>query len=137
MTHDTTRGPYHAAIPDNLRAADELLQDYGLWAAAASDDDPPIGLRLGGAERLYRAPANDDDARRTPDPMLMSDAAALAVQRALARVPTNERQVLAALYVPQRSPPHVQLPRALVPPSLSRTRHLAGLRMFWNQYRTR
>ena len=62
--------------------------------------------------------------------MLMVDA--LAVQRALAKVPEVERVVLAVLYIPNRLPAVVRLAKMRVPPLLSRERHIRGLRMFYN-----
>lgn len=117
-----------ASIPVGLLAADDLLTRYGRWAITRGGR-----RRCGSAESAYRAPPNDED--RQPRELVMDMLDALAVQRALARVPDMQRVVLAVLYVPQRMPPAVQLRLLRIPPRLSRDRHLSGLRMFWSLYR--
>ena len=116
-----------ADIPPSLKRADEVLSLYGRWAMSRAKSQC-----CGSAEGRYRAPANDDD--RQPRELIMPVVDALAAQRALARVPEQERKVLAILYVPNRLPAEAQLRIAMVPPRLSQERHLAGLRMFNNIY---
>jgi hypothetical protein len=117
-----------ADIPFSLREADELLAKYGRWAK-----DRRRLHRCGSAEGRYVAPPNDDD--RQPSEVIMSMPDAMACQRALARVPQQERIVLAVLYIPKRIPAEIQLRRLGIPPRLSRERHLLGLRMWWNKLR--
>ena len=117
-----------ADIPVSLREADELLAKYGRWAK-----DRQRLQRCGSAEGRYLAPPNDDD--RQPAEMVMSLSDAMACQRALAGVPQQERIVLAVLYIPRRMPAEIQMRRLRIPPRLSRERHLAGLRMWWNRLR--
>lgn len=117
-----------ADIPGNLAEADELLTRYGRWAMTRAGRE-----RCGSAESMYRPPQNDDDRQPKADRLDMLDA--LNVQRALARVPDQQRVVLSVLYVPRRLPAEAQLRLLRIPPRLSRDRHLTGLRMFWNIYR--
>lgn len=120
---------FTADIPPDLAWADDLLTRYGRWATRRSRG---IGT-CGSAEGNYRAPAReDDDARRTPAPVGLTAAEAVAVNRSFQQVPDRERIVLRVLYVPQRQPVHVQLELLRIPPSLCRARHAAGLRMFAN-----
>ena len=116
---------FAADIPPNLREADELLTRYGRWAC-----DRPKRRRCGSAEGRYRSPANDED--RQPQEVLQPDYEALQCQRALARVPDQERVVLTVLYVPQKLPVDLQLRLLRIPPRLCRERHLRGLQMFDN-----
>jgi hypothetical protein len=115
-------------IPKSLLEADDILTRYGRWAITRGGR-----RRCGSAEAAYRPPQNDDD--RQPRELVMDMLDALAVQRALARVPDLQRVVLAILYVPRRVPAAVQLRLLHIPPRLSRDRHLTGLRMFWSLYR--
>lgn len=117
-----------ADLPLELWQADELLSRYGRWAMHRHKKQ-----RCVSAEGMFRAPPNDDD--RQPREVMLRDFDALAVQRALARVPDRERIVLAVLYVPQRLPPQAQFRILRIPPKLARDRHLVGLRMFNNLYR--
>ena len=119
-------------IQPGLKWADDLLTRYGRWATSRSR-----GARTcGSAEGSYRAPAvGDDDARRAPAPVALSAADAVAVQRALLRVPHRERTVLHVLYVPQRLSVAAQLRMLAITPRDCRARHAAGLRMFGNTYR--
>ena len=117
-----------ADIPADLADADEALTRYGRWAAGRGSRN-----RCGSAEREYRPSGVEArERRRAPLPLQMPAAEAMACQRALARVPDQERVVLALLYVPRRQPPEQQLRLLRIPPVLSRDRHLRGLRMFWN-----
>ena len=78
--------------------ADDLLTRYGRWATSRSR-----GARTWQCRGPLFAPAvGDDDARRAPAPVALAAADAVAVQRALLRVPHRERTVLHVLYVPQR-----------------------------------
>lgn len=117
-----------ALIPAGLREADELLTRYGRWAMRRHSK-----RRCASAEGMYRIPPNDDD--RQPREVLLPLLDALAVQRALYRVPDLQRVVLAILYVPQRRPPQALLRIMRIPPRLSCDRHITGLRCFWNLYR--
>jgi hypothetical protein len=117
-----------ADIPPDLADADETLTRYGRWAMNRHHKQ-----HCGSAEGRYRTPPNDDD--RQPREVLMSTPQALAVQRALARVPDRERVVLAVLYVPRRIPIEAQLRILHIPPRLCRERHLLGLRVFRNMHR--
>lgn len=117
-----------APIPDALRDADELLTRYGRWAMLRHGR-----RRCGSAEGRYAIPPNDDD--RTPREVIMPMLDALAVQRALSRVPDLQRIVLSVLYIPHRIPSHRQLQMLRIPPRLSRDRHITGLRMFANLHR--
>jgi len=119
---------FHGDIPRGLRAADELLKLYGRWAIGGHHR-----RRCGSLEGRYNAPPNEDD--RHPQEEQMAPLDAMAVQRALARVPDLERIVLAILYVPNRLPPAAQLRILRIPAKLCRIRQLAGLRMFDNLYR--
>lgn len=117
-----------ADIPASLAWADELLTLFGRWARARE-----IRRRCGSAEGQYRAPPNDDD--RKPKELQMSTDDAMAVQRALSRVPDRERIVLEVLYVPRQWTALQQFRFMKIPPRLSRERHLSGLRMFSNIHR--
>lgn len=120
-----------ADIPADLVRADEVLTQYGRWAAGR-----PTRHRCGSAERDYRPEAwQAVEARRTPKGLGLSLHEALTAQRALASVPDRERAVLVVLYVPRRMPPEVQLRLLRIPAKLSRERHLLGLRMFDNLFR--
>ena len=113
-------------IPESLKEADELLRFYGRWAMTRRRIET-----CGSAEGNYRSPPRDED-RRAPREVLMTTDDAMAVQRALARVPDTNRLVLAILYIPKRQPVEAQLRMARIPPRLSRERHIDGLRMFGN-----
>ena len=117
-----------AEIPLNLQEADERLHRYGRWAM-----DRQLRRSCGSAEGRYRSFQDDED--RAPREMLQHIDEALVCQRALARVPEQERKVLTILYVPQRLPIEAQLRLALIPPRLCQERHLRGLRMFDNLYK--
>lgn len=116
-----------APIPPELRAADELLTQYGRWARMGRG-----GARgCGSAERHYRAPAGEVlEARREAVDVGMSTPDAIKCQKALARIPEPERIVLQVLYVPQRCPAHVQFRILRIHPTDSQARHLRGLTMF-------
>ena len=117
-----------AEIPSDLHNADERLTRYGRWAM-----DRQLRRSCGSAEGRYRSFQDDED--RAPREMLQHIDEALVCQRALARVPEQERKVLTILYVPQRLPIEAQLRLALIPPRLCQERHLRGLRMFDNLYK--
>ena len=126
MNEPRRRIDLYAPIPPSLRSADEHLHRYGRWAK-----DRNRLHRCGSAERAYRAPPDDLD--REPRAIIMHIDIAMACQRALARVPVQERIVLGILYVPRRLPVEVQLRLLRIPPALCRERHLLGLRMFDNR----
>jgi len=121
------RPPIYADIPSDLWGTDNLLHRYGRWAL-----DRRGPQTCGSAEGKYRPERGQIEERREPREVLMPTDAALAVQRALQRVPERERIVLQYLYVPQRWPAHVMLAKARIPARMSQERHLAGLRMFHN-----
>lgn len=106
----------YADIPSELAATDALLTQYGRWATSASGR----AGRCGSAERMYRG--RNREASRIPLQPVPRTVDMLRVQRALARVPELERNVLIGLYVPGR----FRLLRGL-PAFLMRGRHLAGL----------
>lgn len=121
----------YADLPRELHDADEVLQLYGQWAM-----DRGQKRRCGSAEGNYRAGGEGvREARRDPAIKTLSTEDALRCQRALASVADVERVVLTILYVPQRLPPQAQLRLLRIPPQLSRVRHVAGLRVFWNWYK--
>ncbi len=115
-------------LPVDLREADERLTRYGRWAM-----DRLRRHTCGSAEGRYRSFQDDED--RAPREVLQHIDEALACQRALAKVPEQERKVLTILYVPQRLPIEAQLRMAHIPPRLCQERHLRGLRMFENLYK--
>jgi hypothetical protein len=117
-----------ALIPLNLQEADERLTRYGRWAKERLRRQ-----RCGSAEGQYRSFQDDED--RAPREMLQHIDEALACQRALAKVPEQERKVLTILYVAHRLPIEAQLRLARIPPRLCQERHLRGLRMFENIFR--
>ncbi len=117
-----------ALIPPNLQEADERLTRYGRWAKERLRRQ-----RCGSAEGHYRSFQDDED--RAPREMLQHIDEALACQRALAKVPEQERKVLTILYVAHRLPIEAQLRLARIPPRLCQERHLRGLRMFENIFR--
>ncbi len=116
-------------LPVGLRDADERLTRYGHWAK-----DRAKRHCCGSAEGRYRS--NQDDLDRQPAEVPLHIDEALACQRALARVPELERRVLVILYIPQRAPVEVQLRLAHIPPRLCQERHLRGLRMFDNIFKS-
>jgi hypothetical protein len=121
----------YAELPCDLEDADEVLQLYGQWAMDRGEK-----RRCGSAEGNYRAGGEGArEARREPVIKKLSTEDALRCQSALRSVADAERIVLTILYVPQRLPAEAQLRLMRVPPQLSRVRHLAGLRTFWNWYR--
>ena len=84
---------------------------------------------------MYRAPANDDDARRVGSEQLLPALEAVKVQRSLVAVPDLQRVVLHVLYVPQRLPVEAQLRILRIAPAVCRERHAAGLRAFAHTHR--
>lgn len=121
----------YADLPPELFDADDVMQLYGQWAMDRGEK-----RRCGSAEGNYRAGGEGArEARREPVIRKLSTEDALRCQRALASVADTERVVLTILYVPQRLPAEAQLRLLRIPPQLSRVRHLAGLRTFWNWYR--
>lgn len=121
----------YADLPPELYDADDVLQLYGQWAMDRGERS-----RCGSAEGNYRAGGEGArEARREPVIRKLSTEDALRCQSALRSVADTERIVLTVLYVPQRLPAEAQLRLLRIPPQLSRVRHLAGLRTFWNWYR--
>ena len=116
-------------LPLDLKDADERLTRYGRWAM-----DRQRRRSCGSAEGRYRSFQDDED--RAPREMLQHIDEALACQRALARVPELERRVLGILYVPTKLSVEVQLRLAFIPPRLCQERHLRGLRMFDNIFKS-
>lgn len=138
-TPDEPQGPLEniaADVPENLLPADDLLTRYGRWAVARGRNRPATLDRMfiREADRKESLEAYMRRREAPPDPLLPMQQA-LSVQRALARVPEKERVVLAVLYVPRKISAIRQFEILLIPPRLSRERHLAGLRMFDNIYR--
>lgn len=120
----------YADLPPELFDADDVMQLYGQWAMDRGEK-----RRCGSAEGNYRAGGEGArEARREPVIRKLTTEDALRCQRALASVADAERVVLTILYVPQRLPSEAQLRLLRIPPQLSRVRHLAGLRVFWNWY---
>ena len=121
---------FAAEIPESLSWADALLTQYGRWCTTGKG-----ARRCGSAEGHYRAPAGEDDARRTGVDPLPSSVDAMRTHRALVRVADLERVVLHVLYVPQRLPVPVLVRRLGLSASTVRQRHQDGLRMFANLHR--
>lgn len=116
-------------LPVDLREADERLTRYGRWAM-----DRQRRRTCGSAEGRYRSAQDDQD--RQPPEVLQHIDEALACQRALARVPEQERRILAIIYIPSRQSVEVQLRLAHIPARLCQERHLRGLRMFDNIFKS-
>ncbi|MFZ1181656.1 MAG: hypothetical protein WAN92_09200 [Herbaspirillum sp.] len=114
-------------IPQDLKDADELLDKFGRWA-----QDRHRKQTCASAERLYKRPDNWGDEGK-PEP-LMPDFRAMDVHRALLRVPLRYRRILFAHYIPQRLPPEAQRRRMGIPGRVWDVDHVAGLRMFWNNW---
>ena len=106
----------YADIPDALAATDSLLAQYGRWAVNTSGG----AGRCGSAERAYRG--RNRESSRVPLQPAPRTADMLRVQRALAKVPELERDVLVGLYIPGRG---YKLRR--IPAFILRGRHIAGL----------
>lgn len=121
----TVKQKITAEIPETLLYADELLKQYGRWAR-----DRQRVNQCGSAEGRYKSPQDDED--RVPKEVLQHIDEVLMCQRALSRVPEQERHVLNILYIPKRMPVEMQLRISRITPRICRERHLAGLRMFNN-----
>ena len=115
-------------IPADLREADELLDRFGRWA-----QDRYRKQRCASAEGQYRSPDFWHDGE-LPEP-LIADFRAMDVNRALNRVPLQYRRVLHSHYIPQRPPIDAQRRAMMIPIRLWDETHIAGLRMFWNNWR--
>ncbi len=124
----TMKTNFTAELPLGLVEADERLTRYGRWAMARQRRNS-----CGSAEGRYRSFQDDED--RAPREMLQHIDEALACQRALAKVPEQERKVLQILYVPGRLSIEAQLRLAHIPPRLCQERQLRGLRMFDNIFK--
>lgn len=120
---------FTANIPESLVEANDRLERYGRWAM-----DRNRRQRCGSAEGRYRSTQDDQD--RAPSEVLMHIDEALACQRALARVPELERKVLGIIFIPQRMSVEMQLRLAHIPARLCQERHLRGLRMFDNIFKS-
>lgn len=114
-------------IPQDLKEADELLDKFGRWA-----QDRYRRQTCASAERLYKRPNNWGDDEIEP---FVPDFRAMDVHRALLLVPLRYRRILFAHYIPQRLPPEAQRRRMGVPGRVWDADHIAGLRMFWNNWR--
>lgn len=122
-----------AAVPAELRDADQLLMRYGRWATMAGRGGAPHTM-----DRMYIREADRKESleayqrRRAhlPSEPLLRQHEALHVQRVLVGVPFQERIVLHLLYLPDRRPIAVRLRKLNLRPRQCRERHLAGLRMF-------
>ena len=121
------RDQLYAELPQELQEADHLLKQYGRWAM---DRFKP--QRCGSAEGNYKTPPSEED--RNPRECVMLPGDVVMVNRALQAVPELERKVLMWLYVPSREPLQVKMRKAATPPKLMQERHLAGVRMFWNNW---
>jgi hypothetical protein len=115
-------------IPQDLSEADELLDKFGRWAQYRYKKQ-----RCASAEGLYKSPNHWDG--EEPMQPLMADFRAMDVQRALLLVTLRYRRILYAHYIPQRLPPEAQRRRMGIPGRVWDTDHVAGLRMFWNNWR--
>ena len=124
---------FAADIPPELARADDLLTQYGRWATSygARKGAPTLDrMFIREADRKESLEAYNRRRAHVPGLPLMPTPDALNVQRALARVPDQERVVLSVLYIPRRQPVHAQVAALRLTPSLCRIRHLSGLRMF-------
>lgn len=132
VRHARKLDPIAAEIPEDLKDADERLRLYGRWAM-----DRWSPKRCGSAEKDYQPTRGEAfQARREPRELLMPSDEALLCQRALSKVPEQQRTVLAMLYIPCRWPAQALLRKAGIPPRESRERHLYGLRMFDDIHRS-
>lgn len=122
------REQIYADLPQELRQAEELLKAYGRWA---KDRHKPH--TCGSAEGRYK-PEEEEEKPAPKDEGIPKPDEVVKISRALLAVPELERQVLMALYVPRREPVMAWLRRHKIPPRVSRERHAAGVRMFWNVY---
>lgn len=124
---------FSADIPPELARTDELLTQYGRWATShgARKGAPTLDrMFIREADRKESLEAYQRRRAHVPGEALMPTPDAMNVQRALAKVPDQERIVLCMLYIPRRQPVHVQMAALRITPSLCRIRHLSGLRMF-------
>jgi hypothetical protein len=121
------REQLYAELPRELIEADVLLRQYGRWAM---DRFKP--QKCGSAEGNYKAAPNDED--RLPRECIAGANEIVQINRALQAVPELERTVLMWLYVPSREPVQVKMRKTATPPKLMQERHLAGVRMFWNNW---
>ncbi len=118
-------------VPQSLQHADAILTFFG-----RSVRDRRSQARCGSAERNYTPTKGEAfEIRREPREVMMGPDEYTKVQRALLVVPEVYRKVLHILYIPQRLPPQAQLRICKIPPRLCRERHIAGLRMFDNNFR--
>lgn len=115
-------------IPSDLREADLLLAKYGRWAM-----DRFKKQHCASVEHRYRPPPSVDADREAPE-ALIADFRAMDVQRALNEVPLQYRRVLQAQYIPTRLPAAAQRRMLRLTHKTWDGTHLAGLRMFWNQW---
>lgn len=122
---------FAADVPEDLLDADSLLTQYGRWAVARGGGRPATldRMYIREADRKESLEAYMRRRETIPNP-IMPTQSALAVQRALARVPERERIVLGVLYVPRKASVAEQLQIRRIPASLARIRFLAGLRIF-------
>lgn len=116
-------------IPPDLQEADRLLAKYGRWAM-----DRFRKQHCASIEHRY-VPPRDVENRREPAEVLIADFHAMDVQRALNLVPVQYRRVLQAEYIPQRLPMQAQRRMMRITKTTWDGSHLAGLRMFWNNWR--
>jgi hypothetical protein len=114
-------------IPPDLQEADRLMAMYGRWAM-----DRFKKQHCASMEHKYRPPVQPGD--DGPEP-LMADFKAMDVQRALNLVPVQYRRILQAEYIPQRLPSPAIRRMLRLTKSTWDGSHLAGLRMFYNNWR--
>lgn len=124
-----TREQIYADLPLELRQAEELLKAYGRWA---KDRERPH--TCGSAEGRYKPEEDGSEPPPKAEGIPKPDEV-LKISRALLAVPELERQILMAFYVPRREPVMAWLRRHKIPARVSRDRHMAGVRMFWNVYK--
>lgn len=119
--------PIAAEIPPDLAPIDEIMTRFGRWSMSRY-----VRRRCASAEGAYNG-------QRYPTSVPsreieLTNAHAMLVQRALASIDERLRTVLVILYVPRRlmngskQRPEVMLRLLRIPPRLSVSRHLDGLR---------
>jgi len=116
-------------IPSDLQEADRILTSYGRWAM-----DRWKKQHCASIEHRY-VPPRDSETRREPREVLMPDFSAIDVQRTLLRVPLQYGRVLQAEYIPGRLPVAAVKRMWRLNGTMWMNTHLAGLRMFANNWR--
>lgn len=114
-------------LPRDLEDADRLLTKFGLWA-----QDRYKKRTCASAEGKYKIPDPPDF---IPPSALMADFRAMDVHRTLLLVPLAYRRVVHAHYIPKREPEHAQRSAMRIPRKTWDDTLVAGVRMFWNNWR--